>query len=411
VLLADGAPAWASYNSTTTIVANQEFRHPDNPSIIYNSATFTPTAATGRIEVYNLPLFRMYDALTFAFSVAGFPASGGYISMGVSKDNFSTSSMTWVASNNTQYRPNGLLFMTIGRGMSGTGQNGEHPGQQWAKVGVISQDDVFNSLKIELVGLSGVTVRLLGVFNGRQAHKGSVILGFDDGLISQYDYGYQAAKAVGIPLTIALPNSYINTEGYISKAQADEMYNSGLVDFVGHTRAHFVLTGLTTNDATYQLQDNKNYISKNYPRGAQCMVYPENQYNASVRALARRAGWRYARSINTQYIRASRYGMDDRMSMGGKTLSAATVQNCTRVIDAVIATGQTVWLYGHNILGSNNPAGTGGAPPAIGTDWYKDDWDALVAYVAQKRDAGLLNAMSWSQFERMIDVPGIAVSA
>ena len=300
-----------------------------------------------------------------------------------------------------------MIYLTLGVNEDGTGIGGGIGTGGFTAVGGQVITNTFNAIRVNLVGLSGVTVQLLGIWTGKKG-KGKIILGFDDAVASQYSIVWPYCMSKGVPITIAMPTSLVGTAGYITAAQATEMYASGMVDFVGHGATHADLTGLSAANCIIDVRTSKNYLLANgYSRGADCMVYPDNAYTAAVLALCKRCGFRFARSTRRYFISDHIFGMDDFMSMGATTLSSVTLATAKLMIDAAGHTGQTLWMYGHNILDQNNPAGTGGAPPGTATNWYKDDFYALVDYIAEHAN---VEPVAWSRFQaEMLSVPALVM--
>lgn len=408
--IANGASStWASDNSTIALSAvGASYVHPDFPQVSFSSITMTPNNATARAVLLSQTQFVLNDTFTLAVAVSGFPSSGAYFKIAFSSDNFATKSIVYAWDSAAAYRPNGVIYLTLGTNETGSGNGGGiNSGAGFFSVGGQLITDTFNSVKVELYGLSGIPVKLLGVWSGKK-QKGKLILGFDDCLESQYNIVYPYCKDRGIPLTLALTSGLIGLGGYMTLSQATDMYANGMVDFVGHGQTHTVMTSLTAAQVLSEANASKTYLADNgFLRGIDCMVYPENAYNASVLALCRRAGYRFARSAARYYISDYVFGMDDAMSMGSRTLSGVTLAQAKAVIDAANATGQTVWLYGHKILDQNNPSGVGGPPPGTATEWYKDDFYALIDYAASSS----ISKVSWSDFQsHMLSVPPVVVA-
>jgi len=408
--LADGASAtWTSDNSTVVLSsANTVFQHPDHPQITMRSIVMTPNSASSRAVLLSQTAFTVKDVITFAFNFPD-PPGASSISIHLSSDNFATKSVNFAWSRAASYRAKGgVNYLTVAMvdagGSPGVG-GGDSPAG-WTSTGGQLITDTFNSIKIQFYGYSGVAVTFLGAWTS-ESGKGKVILGFDDGFASQYNIAYPYCSARSIPLTIAIPSDFPDTVGYVTTVQMDEMYASGLVDFVGHGKTHVDLTTLTAAQVVAELQHSKSFLVNNYDRGADCMVYPSNAWNASVMAIAKQCGFRFARSINRQFISDHIFGMDYFMAMGAVTTSSNTLASLEQSVDAAANSGQTLYLYAHNILATNNPGGLGGAPPAVPTDMYKDDFYALVDYIAAHIG---ITAVSWNQFQReMLSVPAFIV--
>lgn len=406
LLIADGSYTWSSDNATATVTNNQVFTHTNNSQIKFAATDVSPTAGSARIGLSGMTAFNIEDTVTIAIYSTALPASGIAFEINFSTDNFATKSIRYsysASASQTWYR-NGVTYLTVGIGETGTGINGGISASAWTAVGGQLITDNFTSVRIVFNGLNGIAIKILGIWTNKKA-VGKVLLGFDDGLLSQYTEGFSYMQSKGIRGTIALPQSLVGTAGYCSQAQIDEMYAAGW-DYVGHSSNHLDLTVQTAQVVLTEVRQNKQYIDARFPRGADCMVYPENKYNAAVTAACRRAGWRYMRASARKYISVDAFGLDNYDAIGSQSLSTMTVQQIKDCILSAANTGQILWLYGHNILATNNPGGTGAAPPTSPvTDYYRDDFRAIVDYIADLKSQGLIEDVTWSDVQAHLDGP------
>lgn len=406
LLIADGSYSWVSDNSTVAVTNNQSFAHPNNSLINFTASDCTPNSASGRVRITSMTNFNLEETITVGIQSLALPASGIALEIAFSSDNFATKSFKYSYSgtaSQTWFR-NGVTYMTIGTNENGTMQNGGISANAWTSVGGQLATDAFNSVQITFNGLSGILVKVLGVWTNKKT-TGKILLGFDDALLSQFTEGFYYMQSKGIRGTIALPHALIGLNNYCSQAQLDEMYAAGW-DFVGHSTNHLDLTAQSAQVVLSEVRQNKRYIDSRYPRAADCMVYPENKYNAAVTAACRRAGWRYMRATARRYISCDAFGLDNYDAIGSQSLSTMTVQQIKDCILSAANTGQVLWLYGHNILSTNNPNGTGGpAPTSPVTDYYRDDFRAIVDYIADLKSQGLVEDVTWSDLQAHLDGP------
>ena len=406
LMIADGTKTWASDNSTVTITNAQTFTHPNNSKLTFNSTTAAPTSASARMRCTSLTKFYLEDTVTVAIYCANWPASGTSIEIGFSSDGFVTKSfkytfsgiaaMNWV-------RP-GIVYFTISTAEDGTATFGGISANAWTSVGGQVATDQMNSVQVAFNSLNTYTLQVLGVWTNKKS-TGKILMGFDDGLASQYTEAFSYMQAKGIRGTIALPHELIGTAGYCTQAQLDEIYAAGW-DFVGHSSSHPVLTLINIEAALNEVRKNKYYCDGRYPRGADCMVYPENTYNANVTAECRKAGWRYMRAASRRFMSVDAFGIDNADAIGSQTLSTMTLQQIKDIILSAANSGQVLWLYGHNILIANNPAGLGGAAPTSPTtDYYRDDFRAIIDYIATLKSQGLVEDVTWSELQAHLDGP------
>jgi hypothetical protein len=75
---------------------------------------------------------------------------------------------------------------------------------------------------------------------------GISMLHMDDGYISQYTEGFEYAARRGVPFTLGIVSSLLDTAGYMTTAQAMEIYAAGN-DLVNHSHTHINVNAKTTN--------------------------------------------------------------------------------------------------------------------------------------------------------------------
>lgn len=75
---------------------------------------------------------------------------------------------------------------------------------------------------------------------------GIFMLHMDDGFISQYTEGFEYAARRGVPFTLGIVSSLLDTAGYMSTAQAMEIYAAGN-DLVNHTATHINVNSKSVN--------------------------------------------------------------------------------------------------------------------------------------------------------------------
>ncbi|MGH6623304.1 MAG: polysaccharide deacetylase family protein [Burkholderiaceae bacterium] len=72
----------------------------------------------------------------------------------------------------------------------------------------------------------------------RQLPKKAVVISFDDGHISSYQYAFPILKKHGLPATYFLYTDFIGSSEGLSWAQIREMEASGLIDMQSHSKTH-----------------------------------------------------------------------------------------------------------------------------------------------------------------------------
>jgi peptidoglycan/xylan/chitin deacetylase (PgdA/CDA1 family) len=97
----------------------------------------------------------------------------------------------------------------------------------------------------------------------RKVNTDIAVITFDDGDLSIYALAYPLLAEFGLPATFFLVPSYINTTGYISWEQAQEMLSyrdqdgEQLFSFGSHTMNHVYLGEVNTMDAAFEMSVSK----------------------------------------------------------------------------------------------------------------------------------------------------------
>jgi peptidoglycan/xylan/chitin deacetylase (PgdA/CDA1 family) len=112
-----------------------------------------------------------------------------------------------------------------------------------------AQLDYLASNGYTVIPLSQVYDFLQGT--GRLPRK-AVVITFDDGSASVYQYAYPLLKKHGFPATVFLYTDVIGGRESLSWQQIREMQQSGLVDFQSHSKTHANLTVRLDNESEPQ---------------------------------------------------------------------------------------------------------------------------------------------------------------
>lgn len=106
----------------------------------------------------------------------------------------------------------------------------------------------------------------------------TVLIGFDDGWIGNYENAFPILKKYNIPAAIYVVDDLVGTPGYFNWEQAKEMSNSNLVSIYSHGRTHIYYDKESVetliNDVNYAYKEIESHIGakKNrvftYPYGA-----------------------------------------------------------------------------------------------------------------------------------------------
>jgi peptidoglycan/xylan/chitin deacetylase (PgdA/CDA1 family)/GT2 family glycosyltransferase len=151
---------------------------------------------------------------------------------------------------------------------------------------------------------------LLGQLDGRPVPERSVLVSFDDGYTSNYDYAAPVLERMGIPAVLFMVTGRIgqwNTWDTAAGATRLPLMNAEqLTDLVArgweigaHTRAHAHLSALRPNALEDELIEARDEIVRSGLPRPRLLAYPYGEHNVRVRAVAKRAGYAAAFALET----------------------------------------------------------------------------------------------------------------
>ncbi|OGR83173.1 MAG: hypothetical protein A3J74_00960 [Elusimicrobia bacterium RIFCSPHIGHO2_02_FULL_57_9] len=146
------------------------------------------------------------------------------------------------------------------------------------------------------------------------AEKGSkplpanpVLITFDDGYANNYESAFPILREFDFKANIFLVyetmdshNSWHDPAGepwipMLSWKQAEEMQNSGLIEFGSHTMKHRNLPAISMDETRWELNESKKRLEEKLGRPLLGFAYPygAGAYHPEIRRAAREAGYRY----------------------------------------------------------------------------------------------------------------------
>lgn len=214
---------------------------------------------------------------------------------------------------------------------------------------------------------------------------------FDDGYASIYNDIFPILKSHNIRATQAITLDWIETPGYMSWAQLQELDAAGWT-IVGHGVDHTTYTTLTEAQQETDMDTVRSaLISNNLNRGANYVAFPGGLVNndtftamANLGMLSGRIAGQYsAVGIRECYLPT----FDIRIIPCGFVGSSASVVDVETYIDNVISKGIIASIYGHN------PGGVGEMSVA--------DWTTIIEYVATKAKARLIYPITHDDYYKL----------
>lgn len=210
----------------------------------------------------------------------------------------------------------------------------------------------------------------------------SILIGFDDGRGDNYDNAYPLLVEYGCKATIYLVSDLLNTTGYITTAEAQEMYASGLVDIGNHTKSHPRLAlDLSLEQIEAQLLGCKAALDAlGLTRASNHVAYPRGSHNELVLDAMVSTGMNTGRTIlggemgiDYVYTMTPTYPAYSALHQlrHRYVKSFVSLEDAKAFVDAAVTNGGSIYLTFHSIK------------DVIGDDydWLTDDFESLLAYI------------------------------
>jgi peptidoglycan/xylan/chitin deacetylase (PgdA/CDA1 family) len=193
--------------------------------------------------------------------------------------------------------------------------------------------------------------------NQNEFSEGMVTFSFDDGFRNTYEVGLPILEAHGIRSTQAIITKSFTDPTYVTAAETIDIQRRGH-EIASHTRTHAHLTTLTKSKLNAEVRGSRNDLTSIGITPVTTIVYPYGEYNETVIAAAKTAGYTGGRGVVSGYNTptTNEWELHDQHVTSG--VSFATVRGW---IDYAVA--NKLWLilelHQQNVNGgeySNNPA-------------------------------------------------------
>lgn len=119
----------------------------------------------------------------------------------------------------------------------------------------------------------------------------SIALTFDDGYEDMYTKAFPLLKKYGMKGTMYIIVNALDTPGYLTKAQAKEMSDSGFVEIAGHTFNHANLSKTITSVANYEIIGSKRELEKIIDHPVTDFAYPYGLFTSRDEKICYQAGY------------------------------------------------------------------------------------------------------------------------
>lgn len=254
--------------------------------------------------------------------------------------------------------------------------------------GNASSDTTMNHFRIMIQNL--YDNRLLKVSLGKvdfvKSKKGAVSLYFDDAMVTQYTNGFRLAQKYGLTGAIGVITSRTGTPGWCSWQQLRDMENAGWI-VCSHTHTHITLND-NLDKADYEFKTSQDLLRRNgFIFGSNCYIAPFGSYNWKVDEIARRY---YAIARGQSATSADLYNSYPQTQPRFQRYISAkndwTFEKFKEFIDGAIAQKKEFSLTFHPFE-TNNDSSAYNVTPELA--------DQVFAYIAQKRDEGVLDVVDW----------------
>jgi peptidoglycan/xylan/chitin deacetylase (PgdA/CDA1 family) len=278
----------------------------------------------------------------------------------------------------------------------GTGFTGLHRGwnyltvapSMWTNNNGDSWDNTMVRLRVNLV--TGGQARTIYVDELRLdvARRPKVLVTFDHTYTSQYTEGFAYMRPLGIPGTLYTTGGRPGSgPDYMTIAQMREMYDAGW-DAAIHTDTTLPTLGGVAEQRASVEESLRWHWNQGFIRGTTHFAYHGGAYDENSPTALAQLGFLTGRTtadrlqgnvIDERYA-ITRYGI----------VNTTTLDSTKLMLDRAILTGTSIQFNFHFLVTS----------PTISTQWSIANFRALMDYIKTKMDAGLIDAVTISEWYR-----------
>jgi len=131
--------------------------------------------------------------------------------------------------------------------------------------------------------------------HGKELPTLPVIISFDDGWETQFEYALPSLEKYHYPATFFVVTNYIGHPGFISWSQLQTLITDGM-RIGSHTRSHPRLTKIKDAERLWdQIYNSKAILESQLETPVEEFAYPYGSYNSKAAAAVKQAGYRVGR--------------------------------------------------------------------------------------------------------------------
>ncbi|KYH24610.1 polysaccharide deacetylase [Halalkalicoccus paucihalophilus] len=206
-----------------------------------------------------------------------------------------------------------------------------------------------------------------------------LMIQWDDGFVSQYTEGLPIQRKYDIPSNTFINPTNVDTgDDRLTLEQLEELQAAGW-EISSHLLYHDHLTELDVDEQETQIRESKEWlIEHGFERGAEYFAYPFGEHDQSSYDLI-------GKHHSLAMIGGEPgYGLPRNFPALGRS-SERTFEAATEYVDLLIEWGGFGGLFWHAIPGET---------PV-------DEFDAIMSYIADRRDAGELDVLTLSELDEI----------
>ena len=142
--------------------------------------------------------------------------------------------------------------------------------------------------------------------HGKELPTLPVIISFDDGWETQFEYALPTLEKYHYPATFFVVTDYIGRPGFVSWPQLQTLLTDGM-RIGSHTRSHPRLAKIKDPEKLWdQIYNSKTILESQLETSVEEFAYPYGSYNAKAAAAVKQAGYRVARGCCSGIAHTSR---------------------------------------------------------------------------------------------------------